>query len=105
MGSGQKNVTPTERSSRGHPWSLISNGQVMHKWLLYLHTLMNFHGIWTKEHVTPTQRSSRGHLRALTSNGQVMHKWLLYSHTLMDFHGIWTEEYWGRGTLVTPATS
>ena len=64
----------------------------MHNWLLYPHTVMDFHGTWTKGYwgmgtqVTPIQRSVRGHLRSLTPDGQDMHNWSVYPHTLIDFH-------------------
>ena len=37
-----------QSSFRGHFRSLIRNGQVVCNWSLYPHTLMNFHGTWTK---------------------------------------------------------
>ena len=42
-------VTLTQRSFRCHLRLLTSSGQDMHNLTLYLHTLMAFHGTWTKE--------------------------------------------------------
>ena len=82
----------------------------MHNWLLYPHTLMEFHGTWTERYLgmgirhtcDPNLKVILGSSEVIDPNGQDIHNWSLYPHTLMDFYGTWMKEILGSGHTCDP---
>ena len=92
-----------QRSSRGQ-WPLVQ--VFLQKRSLYPHTLMYFHGTWTKWSLgRVTQDLNRcgvkGHLGVTDLWFKFLQKGSLYPHTLTYFHGTWTQWSLGRVTHVT----